>query len=228
MKKHLLICLSLAAALPACTPETSEYTETEAPKQLHVDYVRLSHVVTFSPGKMELAPGEAEKLNVFLGDSEVGSQDHVYLEPSNENQLTATRIGEVVREMSKHGVGAQTLPAGLEPADRMKIIVERYVVTPPDCPNWTTPGYGNHSNQTHSNYGCADASNFARMVADPRDLVVGRTMGPGEGDPAIAGLTRYRQGKVTPLGASGGFSATGGTGGSQATGGVGASAAAPQ
>ena len=64
------------------------------------------------------------------------------------------------------------------------------------------------------------------MVADPRDLVVGRTMGPAEGDPAIAGLTRYREGKPTPLGISGGLGATGGTGGAQASGGVGAGAAA--
>lgn len=224
MKKHILLGLCLVAALPACTPTTSEYTQSEAPKQIHVDYVRLSHVVTFAPGRAELAKGESEKLMSFLGDAQIGSQDHVYLEPANENQLTASRIGEISREMDKRGVGAQTLPAGLEPGDRMKVIVERYVVTPPDCPNWTTPAVGDHSNEVHSNYGCSDASNLARMVADPRDLVVGRTLGPNEGDTAIAGLTRYRQGKPTPLNASGGFGATGGTASSQAQGGVGAGA----
>ena len=228
MRKHFLLGLCLAAALPACTPTTSEYTETEAPKQIHVDYVRLSHVVTFAPGKAELAKGESEKLMAFLGNAQVGSEDHVYLEPANENQLTASRIGEISREMDRRGVGAQTLPAGLEPGDRMKIIVERYVVTPPDCPNWTTPTPGDHSNQVSSNFGCSDASNLARMVADPRDLVVGRTMGPKEGDQAIAGLTRYRQGKPTPLTASGGFSATGGTNVQASQGGVGAGAVTGQ
>jgi pilus assembly protein CpaD len=221
MRKQLVICLCLAAALPACTPELSEYTQTEAPKQIHVDFTRVSHVVSFVPGKPELAPGEELRLHAFLGESQVSSQDHVYLEAGNDSQLTVLRIGALAREMDKRGIGARTLPAGLEPADRMKVIVERYVATPPDCPNWTSPAYGTHGNETHSNYGCADASNLARMVADPRDLVVGRPMGPPEGDAAIAGITRYRQGKPCPLPSTGGFAVSGGTSGNNCIGGIG-------
>jgi len=225
MKKQLATSLGLCLglALAACTPDVTAYTQTEAPKQIHVDFVHLSHVVAFAPGKADLAKGEAEKLDAFLSSAQIGGQDHVYLEPANESKLTASRIGRVSREMTKHRVGAETLPAGgVIPADRMRIVVERYVATPPDCPNWSSPAYGDHSNQPTSNFGCTDATNFSMMVADPRDLVVGHSMGPAEGDIALAPVTRYRQGKPRALigqGSAAGASAQ--TGGASGGGGVG-------
>jgi pilus assembly protein CpaD len=78
----------------------------------------------------------------------------------------------------------------------MMVFVERYVVTPPDCPNWTKPASGDWSNTMPSNFGCADATNFSLMVADPRDMVMGRALGPPQGAPALYAYERYRGGKV--------------------------------
>jgi len=92
------------------------------------------------------------------------------------------------------------------------VVVERYVVTPPDCPNWTKPPYGDHSNTPASNFGCATATNLGLMVADPRDLVIGRSLGPPRGDPALYGYSRYRVGKPRKpdtTGTSGSFSFSG-------------------
>jgi pilus assembly protein CpaD len=73
-------------------------------------------------------------------------------------------------------------------------------VTPPNCPDWTKPAYGaGHSNAMPSNYGCADVTNLGLMIADPRDLVIGRTLGPAEGNPATAAVLRYRECKTRPL-----------------------------
>ena len=88
------------------------------------------------------------------------------------------------------------MPAGSTiAADHMAVVVERYVVTPPDCPNWSKSPTGDHSNAMPSNFGCADATNLSLMVADPRDLLVGRPLGPPRGDPALYGYARYRNGK---------------------------------
>ena len=44
----------------------------------------------------------------------------------------------------------------------------------PNCPNWKTGGLDSAA-VTDSNYGCAINSNLAAMVADPMDLVHGKT-----------------------------------------------------
>jgi pilus assembly protein CpaD len=195
----LWLCLGLGLVLAACTPEQSEWSNTAAPKQAKVDYQRVRHVTAFVPGSKDLARGEAQSLMAFLDESEVTPDDRVYLETGTEDGLTAQRIGTLVHEIGKRGIGATTLPEGTAPANSIVVTVERYVVTPPQCPNWTSPTYGDHGNQLTSNFGCADATNFSLMVADPHDLVIGRHMDPDSGDAATSGVTRYRDGKPKPL-----------------------------
>jgi len=191
------LCLALGLLVAGCTPSTSEWTPVEAPKAPRVDYVRLQHEAVFKPGSPDLAGGEASSLTGFLTQAGVTSEDHVYFEAASDDRLSLSRIGRLAKVVDRQGVGAQTLPpaAGLAP-DHIRIVVERYVVTPPNCPNWTAPAVGEHGNEPSSNFGCADATNFSLMVADPRDLVIGRTLDPAQGDAAFAAVARYREGKV--------------------------------
>jgi pilus assembly protein CpaD len=193
------LCIGLGLILGGCTPSILERTETESPKQLHVDYVRLRHVAAFMPGRPELAGGEAQKLATFLDSAAVGPQDHVYLESGSDDRLSTARVGRMVKEMDRKGIGAQTLPPGSVPADSMLVVVERYVVTPPNCPDWSGAPVGDHSNQPSSNFGCATATNLGLMVADPRDLVVGRDLGPEQGNAGLYAIERYRAGNSKPL-----------------------------
>ncbi len=226
------ICLALGLLVAGCTPSTSEWTPAEAPKAPRVDYVRLQHEAVFKPASPDFANGEASSLTSFLSEAGVTAEDHVYFEAASDDQLSLSRIGRLAKVMERQGVGAQTLPpaAGLAP-DRVRVVVERYVVTPPNCPNWTGPAVGDHANQTSSNFGCSDATNFSLMVADPRDLVIGRTPDPAQGDAALAAATRYREGRVkSPSGqgasttyvqqqtSGGGAGGGGGGGGSAETG----------
>ena len=197
-------CLALFLLVAGCTPPTSEWTPAEAPKAPHVDYVRLQHEAVFQPGSPDLASGEAGSLAGFLTHAGVTSEDHVYFEAASDDRLTVSRIGRLAKVADQQGIGAKILPpaTGLAP-DHIRVVVERYVVTPPNCPNWTAPAVGGHDNQPGSNFGCADATNFSLMVADPGDLVVGRMLDPAQGDAAFAAVSRYRQGKVKdPTGAA--------------------------
>jgi pilus assembly protein CpaD len=211
MLRHFCLCIGLVLA--GCTPPVSEWSEAEAPKQIRVDFVRLQHDAAFQAGSAELAEGEAAGLAAFLEQAEVAPYDHLFLQPASSDQQAAGRIGSITRELAQRGLGATTLPPSASAApDHMTIVVERYVVTPPDCPNWSKPPSSDHSNSLPSNFGCADATNFALMVADPRDLVIGRTLGPPRGDPALYGYSRYRIGKPRnpdTTGTSGSFSFSG-------------------
>ncbi len=210
MTHRLLVGLafSLGLALSACTPPSSEWSEVEAPKKLRVDYVRMEHIAAFSPGSNELGHAELDSLNGFLAKAEIGSTDRIYFQPASDDKLATQRIAKLSHSLARRGIGAETLPPGPVPANRMRVIVERYVVTPPDCPNWTEPPFAEHSNQPHANFGCAVNTNFALMVADPRDLVIGRTLAPAEGDAALLAIARYREGKTKGLITSGGAGPT--------------------
>ena len=192
--RHLCFCLGLALA--GCTPPTSEWSDNEASKQIRVDYVRLQHDTAFTPGSADLAAGEADSLASFLDEAAVAGGDHVFFQPASDDKLAAARIGQLTRELGHRGIAATTLPSAgsTVAADHMSVVVERYVVTPPDCPNWSKPPAGDHSNSMPSNFGCADATNLSLMIADPRDLLVGRPLGPPRGDPALYGYARFRNG----------------------------------
>ena len=156
----------------------------------------------------------------------VDTDGHVYFEAASDGRLDLSRIGRLSKIVDQQGAGAKTLPpdAGIAP-NHIRVVVERYVVTPPPCPNWTSPPTGDHGNQPGSNFGCADATNLSLMVADPRDLVIGRPLGPAQGDPAFAAALRYRQGKVKdPSGQSAGsaYAAPQSSGGGSAAAGAGA------
>jgi pilus assembly protein CpaD len=207
MKKHILPSLCLGLLVAACNPPAPLWQPSDAsPKPLKIDYVRLTHPAVFGPKAVKLSNDEADKLGEFIDSAQVTSDDHVYIEAPRD-QLAAQRIGQLAHHLSEHGIGAKTLPAKADvPADQLLLVVERYVVTPPsNCPNWTKDPVANHENEVGSNFGCATVTNLGLMVADPRDLVIGRQMGPEEGGPGIAAVQRFRNGKVKPLPANATF-----------------------
>ena len=61
---------------------------------------------------------------------------------------------------------------GLESTNQPVVTPDRAVV--PDCPNWKSGGRDSAA-LTDSNYGCAVNSNLAAMIADPMDLIHGKT-----------------------------------------------------
>ena len=58
----------------------------------------------------------------------------------------------------------------------VRVVVSRNVASVPNCPNWERPSQPNYNNRMMPNLGCAVNSNLAAMVANPEDLVHGRSM----------------------------------------------------
>ena len=66
MKARLILCLAvLCGALQACD-QPGEWSAAEAPRQLRVDFQRLTHAAGFAPSSPRLAQSEQESLNAFL------------------------------------------------------------------------------------------------------------------------------------------------------------------
>ena len=145
MKTRLIILLAIAsAALAACNTPADEWTTTQAPRQLRVDFQRLTHATAFPSGSAQVAPAERDSLLGFLRSSEVTPDDTIYLEAADGDKLSSPRIGALVRDLSRKGYSVATLPSARDavPANSLLVVVERYVVTPPDCPNWSRSASG--------------------------------------------------------------------------------------
>ena len=190
------------ALLAGCssTPPTVEYQPAvaEATKTNEVAFSRIAHTVRFAPGSATLAPAEAARLGRFLEDADVYRGDHVYLAPTPDDALSQKRQAAIRRALAKRGVlmsSAAAVPGAgerLALGDEMTIELERYVVTTPNCPDWSKPTGGDPTNSVSSDFGCADATNLGLMVANPRDLLVGRQPGPASAEPALAAIQNYR------------------------------------
>jgi pilus assembly protein CpaD len=197
------LSLALGLALAGCTaapPRAVREDGLASVKTLRVDHTRLQHDVAFAPGAPDPLAGETDRLMAFIAQSELRGADHVLLEPSEGDRLAAARIGRLVKALGRRGIGARSLPASAEaPPDRLRVLVDRYVVVLPDCPDWTASPQSDHDNLPSSNFGCASATNLGLMLADPHDLLVGREPGPADADPAVAAVTRYRAGQTKSL-----------------------------
>jgi len=199
---RLIFVLAIASGvLQACTAPDTEWSNVEAPREVRVDYDRLTHATGFAPGTAAVSRIEQADLAQFLRAAEVRSGDPIYLEAAASDRLAARRIGSLARQLTHQGYEVASLPPSRDavPANHLLVVVERYVVTPPACPNFTKSPGSDHENAVSSNFGCATQTNLSLMVANPRDLVIGRDPGLAPGDPAVLPIQRFRVGKTAPL-----------------------------
>jgi pilus assembly protein CpaD len=218
------------AGLTACQTPVEQWQPVEAPKANKVELVRLNHTVRFAPGSANLSTTETQRLNVFLRDSEPQSSEQVVLAAAPGDRLGAARQTVIRQMLGRRGIPptaptSDTAPIGQRGGgDEVMLAIERYVVTPPGCPNWSKPAGGDPTNTTASNFGCATATNLGLMVAEPRDLLIGRKPGPPDAEPTILAIQNYRAAKPILLPEGGGpiQPAAGGGGGGGGGSGAGA------
>lgn len=204
-----LIGIACLAMVAACTPAGVEQWQpvtAAAQKTNRVELTRLAHTVRFAPNAAALTPGETTSLASFLDDSDIVYGDHVFLETPPGNHLSTARQAAIRRVLARRGVLMTTVPATRAPGgerppagDEMTVQLERYVVTPPNCPDWSKPPGGDPTNSVSSNFGCATEANLGMMVAEPRDLLAGRQPGPPDAEPALRAIRNYRAGRTVAL-----------------------------
>lgn len=202
MKKQAMILVAVAAAvLQACTSPQAEWSPVEAPRDIQVDYARTAHTAHYAPGASELSPVERARLSEFLRTSEARPHDSIYLEPAAGDHLSVARVNALARELLHRGYEVSPLPPSRDAVrpNSLLVVVERYVATPPNCPNFSKSSSDDHENALPSNWGCANQTNLSLMVANPRDLVIGRDPSLEPADAAVLPIQRYRLGKTAPL-----------------------------
>ena len=209
-------CWALAAATVAmlCMLGCSSRPDAmnDPPKAISLQPVLATHPVYFGNGSANLSPAEMDELRAFLGGDRLSKIDSVTVY-AGDSQLGAARAARVSDALSNLGYTHVIAPAG-EPGgdDSVAVAVKRLAAVPPACPDWAPFGNFDPHNLPMKNLGCSNSTNLYLMVADPRDLVSGRMLGPGDGDFNDRQIDNYRTGKDDNLSWGPSSSTTGGGG----------------
>lgn len=218
-----------AVALGACTPLGSNADMTHgwisagSPKALEIDKAQYHHVIYFDTDRDIVQANERDRFLTFMEVVQPTSKDSIRLEGHADERaadvynldLAARRIESVKTLLTQNGLDngrihasafGEHLPASTGHQEqswsrnrRVEIILERYIVTPPACPDWSRRSGLDYHNQKHSNFGCATETNLGLMIANPRDLVRGRKLGPADGIHQAEGVVRYREAQLPEL-----------------------------
>lgn len=212
IRRKLRFAATIAAVLAtaACSADTTFWSPAASPKANQVELVHLTYDVGFAASQAEPDVQGRSGLDSFLARNDIGYGDRVYVIAADHDPdpLAIRRAEGIGRILAQQGLSPSVLPraewAG-RPAETgaVRVLVHRFVVRAPKCPDFRKPGSGDFGNTESSNLGCANAVNLGLMVADPRDLIEGREDGVADGEREAAAIRRYREGKEFPLEKSG-------------------------
>jgi pilus assembly protein CpaD len=143
---------------------------------------------------------ELERLAAWFRSIGARYGDRLTVDEPGGSESASVR-GDVARVAADFGLllgdSAPVTEGRVEPGT-VRIVASRASAHVEGCPNWTDPGIESPV-RTGTNYGCAVNSNLAAMIADPDDLVRGRS-GSGQDSAVVAGraIRTYRD--RTPTG----------------------------
>jgi pilus assembly protein CpaD len=177
--RSTMLLIALGATLAGCKTESADrgLVSTHVPVVTTADYV-------FDAAAPDgaLASGEQQRLDGWFQGLGLGYGDAVYVD--NGSEPARTQVAEVA---GRYGLLVQQgapVTAGMVAPGSVRVVVSRRRAEVPGCPDWHRASQPNWENKSMSNYGCAVNSNLAAMVADPADLLHGRS-----GDPAVDSAT---------------------------------------
>jgi pilus assembly protein CpaD len=192
-----------AAALSGCA-STGPLTATSNPSlySVHQPVVqRTDFVLDLDASGDILSPGERDRLIAWFESIELRYGDRIFVEEPRDYPSPGARAG-VAGVLGEYGMllqpGAPVVTGQTVPGT-VRVIASRATASVPDCPNWGDQQIVPSVN-TSANFGCAVNSNLAAIIADPNDLLRGRSgSAEGSGSTAARAVRVYRD--RTPTGA---------------------------
>ena len=193
------VLVALAIGVSACGTQNRGVESVHQPVVSRADYG-----LDVWTGPDGLAPGDAARLAGWFESLQLGYGDSVAIDMGGAADTSGVR--QVVAEAAaRYGVLVKEtapLTQGEIPQGAVRVVVSRLKATVPGCPDWSRSSLASMTGHMTSNYGCATNGNLAAMIADPEDLIRGKT-GSASVDAATSGkaIDAYR--KSAPTGTGG-------------------------
>lgn len=203
------LALSLGLVLAGCggMPTNPSLYST---KQAVVE--RTNYTFDVATNSSGLAISEQQRLNGWFEAMDLRYGDRVAIEDPSANPAVSTAINDLAKRYGIMVSGTAPATSGFLNPGQARVVITRSTASVPGCPDWSAKSDMNYTNGTSPGYGCAVNSNMAAMVADPQDLLEGKSQ---EGGTSVAtsnkAIEAHRE--APPTGASGLQNATGDGGG---------------
>ncbi len=194
---YKLLVAAFGTLLLAGCSTAGQWAEVQVPKQNKVEPVRLVHDVKFTNGS-QISNVEMAQLDGFIARHDLGYGDRVYV-LLDSSATSSQRAKNVLNYMKAHGIAANGLASVEAQPGMVRVVVNRHIVIPPNCPDWSKPMTSDYSNTPMSNLGCSTTANLGAMVADPGELIQGRNPGAVDAEGPTEAIRRYRTDKIKPL-----------------------------
>lgn len=175
-------------------------------KTVQVVPSETSFALRFASGQATLSEPEKRAALGFLERRATERTDEVFVDFGLMVETTELALAR------RTVIAGLVRTAGLDPArvrvranvahiaeHEINLTVRRYLLTMPGCPDFTSRAGRTFDNRPHSNWGCANAINFAQMLAEPKDLEKGRGDTLADGEAMVLGIQRYRAGETRAL-----------------------------
>jgi pilus biogenesis lipoprotein CpaD len=217
-KKSALLasCLALLVGLSGCSGDNDympQLADREGylapPPENEVAETPFSHAVNLAPVQVRLDGGQNTALSNFLASIGRDRGDHYEIRTAytSSSPEVAGRNNHIARELRRsfisQGVYADRIQLVHVPGydNKLELTVRRYTVISPAC-GVIDVNQGNswedEPTQTRK-FGCSNAFNLGQMLADPRDLVGGRTLDPSSGEREALGVRQHGTNTVPDL-----------------------------
>jgi type IV pilus biogenesis protein CpaD/CtpE len=166
----------------------------EDPNPFTFKAVDYPYTVRFSPATDVAGPDELARLQQFLQESDARPGDKITIS-GETTPLGQQRLGRVRATLAKAGLEV-TPGIDINPVpNAVGLVLKETIALPPKCGTWPVFAGDQPSNSPSPYLGCALKNNLYEMVADKRDLVMGRTPGPADAEPGMRAVQAYREGK---------------------------------
>ena len=199
-RRRTTMLAALAVIVAGCAQTVADWTPAATPHDLQVKWVTHEHAISFNSQANLLTNQASRSLDRFLSEIDLRPSDRLFVDvgPQPGDVVSDARVSAINKQLHHYIPGAQALAITGEKGTNSKInlIVGRYVVLPPNCPDLSKPSETNSGNYADSNFGCSTQRNLGLMLADPGDLLRGRTLGPADGEALSRSIRAYRTGKA--------------------------------
>jgi type IV pilus biogenesis protein CpaD/CtpE len=186
--------LLFATALSGCVG-TSDPPKpiTEDPNQFKYQTVDYPYAVRFAAAAEAPSADEMRRLQDFLHTSSARPDDKVTVSGDNSplGQMRSARVRDILKRAALDPVAGVDVNLG---PNTVSLVLQETVAVAPKCGDWPIFAGDAPSNAPSLYLGCALKSNLYKMVVDKRDLAVGQTPGPGDAEPGMRAVQKYREG----------------------------------
>ncbi len=165
---------------------------------------RTDYVIDVNAGPGGLAMGETDRLAGWFDGLDLGYGDTVKIDDPMGWRGGAAQDA-VAGVVARYGMLVSHEPApvtaGHPAAGTLRIVVSRATAHVEGCPDWSRGNGPEYASSNASNFGCAAAANLAAMIANPEDLVEGRS-GDRSDDAmlSVKAIKTYRDAAATGAG----------------------------